>query len=87
MLYGTLSIFYSACYNKRGNEEGQMRIDYLYAKFLALTLYWRQLNDIMLVCNVDVETAKKIAELPGFPEVDAMELQRLAPSIRLKGKK
>lgn len=64
-----------------------MKIDYLYSKFLAVTLYWRQLNDIMLVCNVDLETAKKISELPGFPEVDAIELKKLAPSIRLQEEK
>ena len=64
-----------------------MKIDYLYAKILALMLYCRQLEDIMLVFNVDLETAHKIMELPGFPEVDAMELQRLAPSIRLQEEK
>jgi hypothetical protein len=64
-----------------------MKIEKLYAKILALMLYWRQLDDIMLVFNVDIETAKKITELPGFPEVDAMELQRLVPSIRWQEEK
>lgn len=64
-----------------------MKIENLYAKILALMLYWRQLDDIMLVCNVDLETAKKIMELPGFPEVDAIELKKLAPSIRLQEEK
>lgn len=64
-----------------------MKFHYLYARFLALTMYWKELNGIMLVCNVDLETAKKIRELPGFPEVDAMELKRLAPSIRLQEEK
>lgn len=64
-----------------------MESDCYYAKIYARVLYCKQLEYIMLVCNVDVETAKKIVELPGFPEVDAMELKRLVPSIRLQEEK